>query len=234
METVNKPLVDPIEALLLRLLHGGLDDLDIAIELCGSLGFMETVKSVTCKTLGLESEDELRLFADKWCKLNPLPEQKVLEVVRPHPELGMFAVVQRINGPQDALHRVHLGRSEQKDPRQRELLKQYIQAVIKQHASCNFTGGSTIDGVPAPGWTTLKKNWPRTLPLCMNIEATDDYSVISITYRRRKPEMIRAMYAWLDAQFAMYADLILIGRPETGFIQLESAPKQRHNVTTFV
>ena len=80
METVNKPLVDPIEALLLRLLHGGLDDLDIATELCGSLGFMETVKSVTCKTLGLESEDEQRLLADKWCKLNPLPEQKVLEV----------------------------------------------------------------------------------------------------------------------------------------------------------
>ena len=71
METVNKPLVDPIEALLLRLLHGGLDDLDIATELCGSLGFMETVKSVTCKTLGLESEDEQRLFADKWCELNP-------------------------------------------------------------------------------------------------------------------------------------------------------------------
>ena len=93
---------------------------------------MEAVKYRVCKTLDLESEDELRLFADKWCELNPLPRQAVIEVIQPHPDLGMFAVVQRINGQHDAQHRVHLGRSEQKDSRQRELLTNYIDGIIHQ------------------------------------------------------------------------------------------------------
>jgi hypothetical protein len=226
---------DPRETLLLRLLHGGLSDREIAFELRGSRGFMEVVKSYVCRVNDLDGEDALRAFASEWCKANPLPVQEVLEVVKPPEEL-QFAVVHAEIRDQSCRHRIYLPPENTHDVRQRELLDQYVNAIIAQNLGFNFTGGSTINGEPAPGWDTLKKFWPRQLLLGKWANEYEDTFVIELSYARHLPnssEMIRAMYVWLDAQFKDYAHYMFMHQPGgDGLIQLDNVPNRTSNKTT--
>ena len=229
VEILTDPAEEPKEALLLRLLHGGLNEHEIALELRGSHGFIEDVKEFACKLHGLASETELRAFAAKWCLANPLPVQQTLEVAKPSLDLGIFAVVHGELRESSCLHLIYLPPSIGQDVRQRELLIQYVDRIIDQYRRFNFTGGSTINGRPAPGWDTLKKFWPRRLLLGKRVDESDSIFLIELSYDRhmlKSPEMIGAMFVWLDAQFKEYADCILVQKPGGGgLIQLEHVRK---------
>jgi hypothetical protein len=237
-DRVHGLLTDPREILLLRLLHGGLNEHEIAFELRGSHGFADCVKAHVRKVLHLESIEALSAFATQWCEANPLPVQQSLEVVKPPTGLGPFAVVHDKIHERSCRHRIYLLPNESDVQQRRQLLDQYIRSIIDQYVGFNFSvsGGSTINGQTAPGWETLRKFWPRRILIGKTFNQSPSDSV-EISYDRHLPQssgMVRALYSWLDAQFNEHAYCIFVKSADSEeLIYLDDLPKQQGSAKSF-
>ena len=232
MQSHTRTLDDPRETLLLRLLNSELTEEEIAFELRGSLGFMCDVKARVSRVLDLQTEDELQLFAAKWCEANPYPKQHDLEVVKPHPYLIEFAVVKNMVSTSSTRYRIYLGRPLKEVTYQRGLLERYVEAVKSQVLESNFTGGSFINGKPTPGWSSLQKLWPRRIAFTQlilgnseTVAASENECVVELSYSARSKELVQAMSLWLDSQFALHGAYRFEHMASAGLVRLEEAPR---------
>lgn len=194
------------------MLAAGLNDQEVADGLYGSLGFAEDVKSFTKRYFGLDPNMDLRAFASQWILDNPIPVQGIIEAAKPHPSLMNF-YVRQYHLPGYGSHALHLDAQYANDPQQVVFLDQYVNEIVNQNLDFNFTGGSTLDGVPLPGWTALKHAWPRRLLLGVRRPADPNSSWLELSYSNQNDLMCCAMFAWLSTQFAAYSSGILNGRP---------------------
>ena len=120
-----------------------------------------------------------------------------------------------------AHHYIALSKELERDERQIALLNEYVYQVQNQFMLFNFTGGSNINGQVAPGWATLKKHSPRQMTICKSTPDTGNTGFIIVNYHDQSESAVKALYTWLDAQFAVFSTAIIVRDTKSRFIPIE-------------